>query len=48
MMVYNYNREEGKNVEFILYQNNHNYNLHAKYKIKQPQELLDIIKGAKK
>jgi hypothetical protein len=48
MMVYNYNREEGKNVEFILYQNNHNYNLPAKYKIKQPQELLNIIKGVKK
>ena len=48
MMVYNYNREEGKNVEFILYQNNHNYNHPAKYKIKQPQELLNIIKGVKK
>jgi haloacid dehalogenase superfamily, subfamily IA, variant 1 with third motif having Dx(3-4)D or Dx(3-4)E len=48
MMVYNYNREEGKNIEFILYQNNHNYNHPAKYKIKQPQELLNIIKGVKK
>ena len=45
MMVYNYNKEEGKNVEFILYQNQHNYNLPAKYKIRNDKELLNIFQG---
>ncbi len=48
MMVYNYNKEENKNVEFILYKNKHNYNLPSKYKVDNPQEILNIIEGVKK
>lgn len=48
MMVYNYNKEENKNVEFILYKNKHNYNLPSKYKVENPQEILNIVKGVKK
>ena len=48
MMVYNYNKEERKNVEFILYQNQHNYNLPAKHKVEDQKELLNILKGVLK
>ncbi len=44
LMVYNYNKEEGKNVEFILPENNHNSNVPSKVKIKDPQKLLEVIK----
>ncbi len=44
LMVYNYNKEEGKNVEFILLENNHNQNVPAKIKIKDPEKLLEVIK----
>lgn len=44
LMVYNYNKEEGKNVEFILLENNHNSNLPSKIKVKDPQKLLEVIR----
>ncbi|MGC9081448.1 HAD family hydrolase, partial [Sulfurihydrogenibium sp.] len=43
LMVYNYNKEEGKNIEFILFENSHNTNVPAKLKVKEPEKLLEVI-----
>ncbi|MBK3333064.1 HAD-IA family hydrolase [Persephonella atlantica] len=42
-MVENYNREEGKNVRFILLQNQHNSSIKASSIIKKPDEICDIL-----
>ncbi|WP_457628597.1 HAD family hydrolase [Persephonella sp.] len=42
-MVENYNREEKKNVRFILYRNNHNREIQAEYSISAPDEICDIL-----
>lgn len=44
MMVYNFVREEKKEVEFILLKNRHNDNVPAKIKVEKPQELLEVIR----
>jgi len=42
-MVKNYNREEGKNVKFILLQNQHNKKVDADNIIKEPNEICDVL-----
>lgn len=44
MMVYNFVKEENKDVEFILLKNKHNGNVPAKIKIEKPEELLEVIR----
>ncbi|HHG74933.1 MAG TPA: histidinol-phosphatase [Persephonella sp.] len=42
-MVENFNKKENKNVRFILYQNEHNRDLNADYKIKAPDEICEVL-----
>ncbi|WP_297889997.1 HAD hydrolase-like protein [Sulfurihydrogenibium sp.] len=44
LMVYNYNKEEGKNVEFILFENTYNQNLPSKIKVNNPDKLIEVLK----
>lgn len=43
LMVYNFIKEEGKEVEFILMENNHNSNIPARLRLKNPESLLEVI-----
>ncbi|WP_293442401.1 HAD-IA family hydrolase [Persephonella sp.] len=42
-MVENFNKKENKNVRFILYQNEHNKDMNADYKIKAPDEICEVL-----
>jgi len=42
-MVENFNQEEGKNVRFILYRNEHNRDINTQYSISAPDEICDIL-----
>jgi len=42
-MVENFNKAENRNVRFILYQNNHNKDVEADYKIKKPDEICEVL-----
>ena len=42
-MVENFNKQENKNVRFILYQNKHNKDVNADYTIKAPEEICDVL-----
>ncbi|WP_457624786.1 HAD family hydrolase [Persephonella sp.] len=42
-MVENYNREENKNVRFILYRNEHNKDINGDFTIKAPDEICEVL-----
>ncbi len=42
-MVENFNKEENKNVRFVLYQNEHNKDLKTENKIKAPDEICEVL-----
>ncbi|WP_456402303.1 HAD family hydrolase [Persephonella sp.] len=42
-MVENYNKEEEKNVRFILYRNKHNSGIKTEYSISAPDQICDIL-----
>lgn len=44
MMVYNFVKEENRNIEFILFRNKHNSNVPAKIKVEKPEELLEVLR----
>ena len=46
-MVEQFNKTEGKNVNFILYENQHNKDITAKLRVKNPKDLLSILEEAK-
>lgn len=43
-MVENFNKEAGKSVNFILFENQHNKDITTKYKVSSDKELLNILK----
>ncbi len=43
-MVKNFNEETRKNVNFILFENQHNKDINTKYKVSSDKELLKILK----
>ena len=43
-MVENFNEETGKNVDFILFENQHKKEIQTKYKVSSDKELLEILK----
>ncbi|WP_457622164.1 HAD family hydrolase [Persephonella sp.] len=43
MMVENFNREEGKNVRFILFEHPHNKNLKTEYRIKKADDICEVL-----
>ncbi len=44
-MVEEFNKSTGKNVQFILYENDHNKDIQTSLKAKSPEELLSILEG---
>ncbi|SNZ07160.1 HAD superfamily phosphatase [Persephonella hydrogeniphila] len=42
-MVESYNREENKNVRFILYRNEHNRDIEGDFTIKSPEEICEVL-----
>ncbi len=48
LMVENFNTEENKDVQFILNETPHNFDIDAEIKISNPEEILEIIKNNKK
>ncbi len=47
LMVENFNKEQNKNIHFILNQTNHNKNINSYLKIKKPEEILKIMEELK-
>jgi len=43
-MVDNFNKEEIKNIIFILYQNQHNKDIQNDLKVEKPEDILEVIK----
>ena len=42
-MVEEFNKNTGENVQFILYENDHNKDIQTSLKAKSPEELLSIL-----